>query len=79
MISREQESTIRKSIEQLPPKCKSIFRLIKEDGLSYKELAAIPGIVVKIVGTQLYIALKNLRGSFNLLGLKILLSQNSLQ
>ena len=60
MITRELESSIRKAIEQLPPKCKIIFKMIKYDGLSYKEVAAILGISVKTVDTQLYIALKKL-------------------
>lgn len=60
MITRELESIIHKAIQQLPPKCKLIFKLIKEDGLSYKEVAAILGISVKTVDTQLYIALKKL-------------------
>ena len=60
MITRELELSIRKAIEQLPPKCKIIFKMIKYDGLSYKEVAAILGISVKTVDTQLYIALKKL-------------------
>ena len=60
MITREMESSIRKAIELLPPKCKIIFKMIKYDGLTYKEVAAILGISVKTVDTQLYIALKKL-------------------
>jgi len=60
MITRELELSIHNAIQQLPPKCKLIFKLIKEDSLSYKEVAAILGISVKTVDTQLYIALKKL-------------------
>lgn len=60
LITRELQSHIGEAIEQLPPRCKIIFKLIKEDGLSYKEVASILEISVKTVDTQLYIALKKL-------------------
>lgn len=60
MITRELQSLIRGAIEQLPPRCKIIFKLVKEDGLSYKEVSSILGISVKTVDAQLYIALKKL-------------------
>ncbi len=44
----------------LPPKCKLIFKLVKEDGLSSAEVAAILGVSYKTVNTQLSIALKKL-------------------
>ena len=62
MITHELENSIRNAIEQLPPRCKMIFKLIKEDGLSYREVAAILKISVKTVDTQLYLALKKLAG-----------------
>ncbi len=60
LITRELRSRIQDAIEQLPPRCKIIFKLIKEDGLSYKEVASIMEISVKTVDTQLYLALKKL-------------------
>ncbi|HET7115217.1 MAG TPA: RNA polymerase sigma-70 factor [Hanamia sp.] len=60
LISRELQLRIRQAIDQLPPRCKIIFKLIKEDKLSYKEVATILKISVKTVDTQLYIALKKL-------------------
>jgi RNA polymerase sigma-19 factor, ECF subfamily len=60
LISRELQSSIRQAIEQLPPRCKIIFKLIKEDGLTYKEVASILEVSVKTVDTQLYLALKKL-------------------
>jgi RNA polymerase sigma-70 factor (ECF subfamily) len=59
-ITHELQNRVRSAIEQLPPQCKLIFKLVKEDGLSYKEVAAILNISVKTVDTQLYLALKKL-------------------
>jgi RNA polymerase sigma-70 factor (ECF subfamily) len=59
-ITRELQIRIREAVEQLPPRCKMIFKLIKEDGLSYKEVAAILEISVKTVDAQLCLALKKL-------------------
>lgn len=60
MITKELQQKIQLAVNQLPPRCKLIFKLIKEDGLSYKEVASILEISVKTVDTQLYLALKKL-------------------
>lgn len=62
LINRELQTRIHEAVEQLPSRCRLIFKLIKEDGLSYKEVAAILEISVKTVDAQLYIALKKLAG-----------------
>jgi predicted DNA-binding protein (UPF0251 family) len=48
------------AIDQLPPKCKLIFKLIKEDGLKYKEVARLLDLSVKTVETQLSIAVRKI-------------------
>ena len=53
---------IEKAVNSLPPRCRLVFKLIKEDKLSYKEVAAILNVSVKTVDTQLNIALKKLEG-----------------
>jgi len=60
LITRELQLRIWQAIDQLPPRCKIIFKLIKEDKLSYKEVASILKVSVKTVDAQLYIALKKL-------------------
>jgi RNA polymerase sigma-70 factor (ECF subfamily) len=52
---------IEKSIDSLPPKRKEIFRLSREQGLKYKEIADALGISVKTVEAQMGLALKYLR------------------
>ncbi|GAB2971924.1 RNA polymerase sigma-70 factor [Mucilaginibacter puniceus] len=49
-----------KSIEALPQQCRIIFRLIKEDGLKYKEVAEILNISPRTVQTQLARAMQKL-------------------
>lgn len=60
LISRELQGQIATAIEQLPSRCKLIFKLVKQDGLSYKEVADLLGISVKTVDSQLCLALKKL-------------------
>lgn len=52
---------IEKSINSLPPKRKEIFRLSREQGLKYKEIAETLDISVKTVEAQMGQALKFLR------------------
>ena len=52
---------IEKSIESLPPKRQEIFRLSREQGLKYKEIADELNISVKTVEAQMGLALKYLR------------------
>ncbi len=60
LITADMMTLLRKAVDQLPPKCKVIFKLVKEDGLKYKEVAEILGISVKTVENQLAIALHKL-------------------
>ncbi|WP_131539660.1 RNA polymerase sigma-70 factor [Pedobacter nototheniae] len=49
------------AIETLPPQAKIIFRLIKENGMKYKEVADILEISPRTVQTQLFRAIAKLR------------------
>lgn len=60
MITKEMKRKIEMAIDRLPPRCKLIFKLIKEDGLKYKEVAAILDLSIKTVEAQLTIAMKKL-------------------
>jgi RNA polymerase sigma-70 factor, ECF subfamily len=52
---------IEKSIDSLPPKRREIFRLSREQGMKYKEIAETLDISVKTVEAQMGLALKHLR------------------
>ncbi len=52
---------IEQSIDSLPPKRREIFRLSREQGMKYKEIAEALDISVKTVEAQMGLALKHLR------------------
>ncbi|RYG28232.1 MAG: RNA polymerase sigma-70 factor [Chitinophagaceae bacterium] len=52
---------LNQAIDNLPDQCRTIFKLIKEDGFRYKEVAEILGISPRTVETQLFRALKKLQ------------------
>jgi RNA polymerase sigma factor (sigma-70 family) len=60
LITADMMSRLGKEIDKLPPKCKMIFKLIKEDNLRYREVAEILNISVKTVENQLTIALRKI-------------------
>src|SRR6185503_965424 len=60
MITREMNIKLKTAINALPPRCKLIFTLIKEDGLSYKQTATLLNISESTVENQLSIALKKI-------------------
>jgi RNA polymerase sigma-70 factor (family 1) len=57
---RELQFDIDLAVESLPAQCKVVFKLIKEDGLKYKEVAQILNISVRTVETQLVRAMQKL-------------------
>jgi len=59
-ISHEAVQAIEKAIDELPPRCKLIFCLVKDDKLKYKEIAELLHISVKTIDSQLAIALKKI-------------------
>jgi len=59
-ISTELMKRINAAINQLPSQCKIIFKLIKEDGLSYKQVAEIMELSPFTVRNQLAIAVRKM-------------------
>ncbi len=60
MITSEMMASMYLAIEDLPPRCKMIFKLIREDGLKYKEVADILNISVNTIDVQMAIAVKKI-------------------
>lgn len=67
LISDETVRQIERAIESLPPKCKVIFKMVREDGLKYKEIAQILDISVKTIDAQMAIATKKITESIGFL------------
>ena len=63
MITAEMQKRISAAILSLPPKCQLIFKLIREDGLKYKEVAELLHLSLKTVENQMTIALKKITES----------------
>lgn len=59
-ISSDIMKKIKEALNELPPKCRLILQLVKEDGLRYKEVATILNISELTVRNQLAIAVKKL-------------------
>jgi RNA polymerase sigma-70 factor (family 1) len=60
LITAEMYKKVQKAVEALPPRCKMIFKLVREDGLRYKEIAEILNISVNTIDVQMAIAVKRI-------------------
>lgn len=60
LITAEMTQQMHKAIEALPPRCKMIFKLVREDGLKYREVAQILNISVNTIDVQMAIAVKRI-------------------
>ena len=65
LITSELAHKIDLAIESLPPQCKIIFKLAKQDNLKYKEIAQLLNISVKTIDNQLSTALKKIASVLN--------------
>lgn len=59
-INSEILRKVEQAVNALPQRCKLIFKMVKEEKMSYKEVAEILGISVKTVDAQLVTALKKI-------------------
>jgi RNA polymerase sigma-70 factor (ECF subfamily) len=60
LVHSETVKKLAAAIRDLPPRCKLIFKLVKEDGLKYKDVALLLDLSVKTVEAQLAIAMKKI-------------------
>lgn len=60
LICSETEKIIQQAIDALPPRCKMIFKLVREDGLKYKEVSQILNIAVNTIDVQMANAVKRI-------------------
>ena len=66
LISKEEVLKINASIQTLPPRCRMILFLIRENKLSYAEVALTLNISQKTVENQINIALKKIAKALNI-------------
>jgi len=60
LVMSEMLQSMEVAVESLPQRCKQIFKLIREDGLKYKEVAEILNISVNTIDNQMAIAVKRI-------------------
>jgi len=58
---KELKNQVKKAVNELPGRRKKIYRLSREEGLSYKGIASLLQIKSKTVENQLNLALKHIR------------------
>ncbi len=65
MIGRELSARIRGVVDALPPQCQLVYRMVKDDGRKYSEVAEALGISTSMVKQHMILALKNMRTSLD--------------
>lgn len=66
LVTSELMQSVQSAVESLPPRCKLIFQLVREDQLRYKEVSEILNISVNTIDAQMAIAVKRLCSSLNI-------------
>lgn len=61
IIAGEMAYAIITAVNLLPPRCKMIFKLVREDGLAYREVAEVLNLSVNTVDAQMVIATGRIR------------------
>jgi RNA polymerase sigma-70 factor (family 1) len=60
LVTAEMMKHMQQAVENLPARCKMIFKLVREDGLKHREVAAILNISINTVDVQMAIAIKKI-------------------
>jgi RNA polymerase sigma-70 factor (family 1) len=60
VVWTEMQQALQQAVTSLPPRCGLIFQMVREQQLSYREVAEVLQITPKTVETQMGIALKRL-------------------
>ncbi len=66
LINLETLGLIEDIVDRLPPRCRLIFKLVREDGLCYKTVAEILDISVNTIDNQMATAVKRISESLHL-------------
>jgi len=65
LITAEMMKRMQQAVDNLPPRCKMIFKLVREDGLKHREVAEILNISLNTVDVQMAIAIKKICRELN--------------
>jgi RNA polymerase sigma-70 factor (family 1) len=61
LLTHEYAAFLKKAVDDLPPRCREVFRLCREQSMSYEEVAAELGIARNSVRNHMVLSLKLLR------------------
>ncbi len=65
LLVSEMEKKISNCVNELPPQCVMVFKLIKEEGFSYKKVSSTLEISQNTIETHMRIALKRIKSALN--------------
>jgi RNA polymerase sigma-70 factor (ECF subfamily) len=60
LVTAEMMKRMQQAVDNLPPRCKMIFKLVREDGLKHREVAEILNISINTIDVQMAIAIKKI-------------------
>lgn len=66
LVTAEIMKKMQQAVDSLPPRCKIIFKLVREDGLKHREVAEILNISINTVDVQMAIAIKKICTALNI-------------
>jgi RNA polymerase sigma-70 factor (ECF subfamily) len=66
ILTSELSQKIERAINELPPRCKLVYKLAKENKLKYKEISQLLDINIKTIDNHLAMALKKIAASVNI-------------
>ena len=66
MVASELLQLVNKAIHELPPKCRIVYKLVKEDGLTYKEVAEVLNISPRTVENHIAVAVRKIAAALNI-------------
>ena len=65
LIQKEFEMLVAECVENLPPKRKLVFKMVKDDGLSYKKVGSLLNISERTVEVHLRLAMGDLKNTID--------------
>jgi RNA polymerase sigma-70 factor (ECF subfamily) len=66
LIFKEQQALLNKLINGLPENCREVFRLSREENMTYKQIATLSGISEKTVEKRISMSLQHIRNGVSL-------------
>ena len=63
LVTSELLQRMQEAVNALPPRCRMIFKLVREDGLRHREVAEVLNISIHTVDAQMAIAIKKICGA----------------